>query len=101
MFSIVNEGRLGMLTTHDRDVLPEATGMRPVRALRLAVVARDGRWEIVVNGRAVGGFALEADAQRCLLDIAGQTRCDGYPVEVLEAPVDAKSFNPVARRSAE
>ena len=58
--------------------------MRPTRPLQLAMVQLDGRWEILVNGKRVGGFLHKADARRCVLDIAGQTRCDGYPVDILE-----------------
>ena len=56
--------------------------MQPVRALQLAVAEMDGRWSVLVNGRQVGWFDRRPDAERCLLDMAGQTRCDGYPVQV-------------------
>jgi hypothetical protein len=58
------------------------------------MVQLDGRWEILVNGKRVGGFVDKADARRCVLDIAGQTRCDGYPVEVLDHDAfgEVKSF---------
>lgn len=56
---------------------------QPARALQLAVVKQDGVWRILLNGEGVGRFEDQADATRCAIDIAAQTRGDGHPVEVL------------------
>lgn len=53
------------------------------RALQLAIVTTNGSWKIYMDGVGVGRFERRADATRCALDIAGHTRMEGYPVEVL------------------
>ncbi len=53
------------------------------RAIQLAIVTMDGSWRIYLNGEGLGRFARRADATLCALDIAGETRLEGYPVEVL------------------
>lgn len=53
------------------------------RAIRLAVVEVEGSWRILVDGRRLGRFHLQANAVQCALEIAGETRRDGWPVEVL------------------
>ena len=65
-----------------RGMVP-ANDPRAGRVVRLAVVQVDGSWRIFVNEQKVGRFTRHADAIQCALEIASETRRDGYPVEVL------------------
>ena len=65
-----------------RGMVP-ANDPRSGRVVRLAVVQVDRTWRIFVNEQKVGRFSRHADAIRCALEIASETRRDGYPVEVL------------------
>lgn len=53
------------------------------RAIQLAVITMDGSWRLLMDGQTVGRFSRQSDALGCATDIAGQTRREGRPVEVL------------------
>lgn len=61
--------------------------------LRVAVVRMEGAWRIFLGSERFGRFAVHDDALECALDIAGETRTEGVPVELL----DQSEFGEVLR----
>ena len=51
--------------------------------VHLAVVQLDHDWRIFLNDQKVGRFTHQSDAVQCALDIARESRREGFAVEIL------------------